>query len=58
MRISNSFPIGSGMNRGLALVDAHLRCKTCHQKEQVVRRGEIIPACPSCEERTQWGLRK
>lgn len=41
-----------------ALVDAHLHCKTCQKKDQMVRRGEIIPVCPACEDRTQWRLRK
>lgn len=37
-----------------ALVDAHLHCKTCHKHDQEVVRGDVIPECPTCGERTWW----
>lgn len=38
-----------------ALVDAHLRCKTCTENELNVSRGEVIPECPKCRDHTEWG---
>ncbi len=37
-------------------LDADIKCMNCNQEEITLHRGEVIPACKLCKEKTQWEL--
>ncbi|MGE9266521.1 MAG: nitrate/nitrite transporter NrtS [Verrucomicrobiales bacterium] len=37
-----------------AYAELRLRCQHCQQSELSLRKGELIPPCPICLEKTDW----
>ncbi len=42
----------------VASVDALIQCKKCNGSTFKIHKGELVPYCPSCQEKTIWKMMK